>query len=124
MEKYYRFRRETLAVTLGLLGGIGLLLWMQNPLWAQGFVMGGAAGVLGFLLLARSVGRMPDTPPEKLGLVMMRDMVTRVALYGLMLWGVWRMSDGSREAMFCAMAGIMVPRVAMYGVALVRLRGG
>lgn len=124
MEKFQRFRRETLAITLGLALMLGSALSLHSNVWAGAFVLGVCAGMAGFLLLARSVSRYAGTAPEQLGVVMLRDMLTRMGVYGLTLFLVWRLGEGSRETLALALCGILLPRVVMYGVAMVRLRGG
>jgi len=108
-------RTRLVAVRLSLLlTAVGALCAYPFGITAaQGFLMGGLGGTLGFWLLARKVEQLGAMAPEQVHAQAAKWMMVRMVIYGLVLYRAFTLDTERYVGLMAAVAGILVMRLVM-----------
>ena len=86
LESYKRFRLLTVGIALLVTLALAAIAWFINPLTAQGVLLGGLAGILGFWIIAIRLEKVARMKPNKVHFAALTWSVYRYALYGAVLY--------------------------------------
>lgn len=111
LKPYRRFRlaavRSALLVTAVMAGAAYALI---NPTVAQGVLLGGIAGVLGFWLMAVRLEKLANMAPGKVHFAALTGTFLRFILYGAALFRAYTLDREDMHGLLGAVAGILVIR--------------
>jgi len=93
----------------GLVVGGGVYLW--HPTAGVGFLAGGAAGLLGFVLMARFMQRMAQLNADDFQIQSFRQGAARMAVYGVAFALAYRLDPKGLTAIMGALGGYIFVRV-------------
>ena len=113
-----RFR--LLAVRLALLGTFLITVpsWFYDPRMAQGVLLGGIAGVLGFWIIAVRLEKIVHVKPEKVQFAALTWSAYRFALYGAVLYKTFTLDRETYHGLIGGLIGIMIIRAVLVFVAV------
>lgn len=77
---------------------------------AQGVLLGGLAGILGFWVMAVRLEKLVKAPGQKMKFVILRWSALRLAFYGLVLAEAYTLDPASMHGLIGAVAGILAIR--------------
>ena len=112
-EPFRRFRTTTVRIGLTATLIIAAIIYLFNPIAAQGFLMGGFAGVLGFWIIAVRLQKLAFIAPQKVQFHAFTFTILRFALYGAVFYKTYSLDPESMHAVLGALAGIFVIRVVL-----------
>lgn len=108
-----RFRlmavRLSLLVTLVFAG----IAWLIDPVSAQGVLLGGFAGILGFWIIAIRLEKVAHLKPEKVQFAALTYSALRFALYGLALYKSFTLDRETMHGLLGGLVGIMTIRFVL-----------
>lgn len=99
--------RLALVVTVGM---AAVAYGLVDRAAAQGVLLGGLAGVLGFWIMALRLEKLATLPPEKVHLAALTGTFFRLLLYGVVLYRAYTLDSENLHGLLGAVAGILVIR--------------
>ena len=100
------------------------IAWQWDPPTARGIFVGGAAGALGFWMMARSASTLTSIPREEIPFRVYRWTFARVILYAMALLLAYRIDPVGRNALLGAAGGLFIARVVVLITGIVSWRRG
>ena len=121
-----RFRMLAVRYSLLVVGVAALIAYRFNPVIAQGILLGGLGGVLGFWMMARRIEKFATIPASQVKLEVYKGTFFRLILYALVLWKAYTLDPETMVGFLSAAGGILVIRVVtvVLGVTSIDLRTG
>ena len=110
MDPLKRFRLLTVKASLVLVALAAGAAFFFDRVVAQGFLLGGLAGVLAFWMLARSVEKFASIPKQKLQSYSFRLTLVRMVIYALVLYRAYSLDRESMHGLLAAVAGLLITR--------------
>lgn len=111
LKPYRKFRitavRMALFVTAGMAAAAYVLF---NAVTAQGVLLGGIAGTLGFWLMAVRLEKLANMAPGKVHFAALTGTFLRFLLYGVTLYRAFTLDREEMHGLLGAVAGIFVIR--------------
>jgi ATP synthase I chain len=108
-----RFRivavRLSLILTALLAGGF----YTWDPIAAQGALLGGIAGILGFWIIAIRLEKLANKTPSKVQFAALTWSAYRFALYGAVLYRSYTLDRVEWHGLIGALVGIMMIRFVL-----------
>lgn len=119
----FRLMAVRLALLLTALGSGALVLWNRPA--AQGFLMGGIAGILGFWIMAIRLEKLANKAALNVKSAILAWGTVRLAVYGAVLFRAYTLDRERMLGLLGATAGIFVIRIVMtfLGVTGMDLKG-
>jgi hypothetical protein len=113
LQPLKRFRllvvRMTMLVTFAVVG----IAWFHDPRTAQGVLLGGIAGVLGFWIIAIRLEKLVHMNPDKVKFAALTWSAYRFALYGAALYKSFTLDRETYHGLIGGLIGIMIIRVVL-----------
>lgn len=121
-----RFRTLAVRYSLLVIGVAAIAAYRFNPVIAQGVMLGGLGGVLGFWLMARRVEKIASIPPSQVKFEVYKGTFVRLILYALVLGKAYTLDPETMVGFLSAAGGILVIRVVtvVLGITSIDLRKG
>lgn len=108
-----RFRLLFVRYCLTLLALTAFGAWFWDRVAAQGVLLGGLAGLLGFWLMARAVEKLAIQTPEKLQFAVLKWTFVRMGLYAAAFVRAFTLDKEDFHGLLGAVAGFLVIRVVL-----------
>lgn len=114
--KQFRLMTVKLSLILIVLAAGSALVF--DWIVAQGFLLGGLAGVIAFWILARTVEKFASIPKEKLQSYSFRLTLVRLVIYALVLYRAYTLDEETWHGLLAAVAGLLITRVVIIFLAI------
>ena len=112
-EPLKRFRLLAVRLSLLAIAVFSVAAWFFDPLTAQGVLLGGLAGVLGFWISAIRVEKVVRLNPEKVHFAALTWSSYRFALYGVVLYKTFTLDTETYHGLIGGLIGIMTIRFVL-----------
>ncbi len=110
-----RFRLMAVRLSMTIVIVCAVIAYTFDPIAAQGVLLGGIAGVLGFWVIAVRLEKVAREKPEKVQYAALTWSFYRYALYGIVLYKAFALDRTSYHGLLGALVGIFAIRfVLMY----------
>jgi len=100
-----------LSMILTVILSAGFYTWDPNA--AQGAMLGGIAGILGFWIIAIRLEKLAGKTPSKVQFAALTWSVYRFALYGVVLYRAYTLDKVEWHGLIGALVGIMMIRFVL-----------
>lgn len=121
LEPLRQFRLLAVKLTLLVTAVIAAVAWFINPITAQGVLLGGLAGVLGFWIIAIRLEKVVRLKPEKVQFAALTWSAYRFALYGVVLYKTFTLDQETYYGLIGGLIGIMIIRFVLVVVGVTGL---
>jgi hypothetical protein len=112
-EPLKRFRLLAVRLTLVITIVVAGLTWFFDSIAAQGILLGGFAGVLGFWIIATRLEKVARINPEKVHFAALTWSMYRFALYGIVLYKAFSLDPDTYHGILGGVIGIMMIRFVL-----------
>lgn len=116
LEPIRRFRILAVRATLTIVALLAAGAWVLDPVAAQGVLLGGIAGVLGFWIIAIRLEKVAKMNPAKVKFAALTWSAYRFLLYGAVLYKALTLDREHYYGLIGALVGIMTIRFVLVGV--------
>lgn len=116
LEPIRRFRMVAVRLTLIIVALEAAVAWLIEPRAAQGVLLGGIAGVLGFWVMAVRLEKITRVKPSKVKVAALTWSTYRYLLYGAVLYKAFTLDTESYTGLLGALVGIMTIRFVLVAV--------
>lgn len=113
LEPIRRFRLMTVRVTLMVTAAVAFGTYFYDPLVAQGVLLGGIAGLLGFWIIAVRLEKIVQHNPSNVKFAALTLSTLRFALYGAVLYKGFALDREAYHGLIGALIGIMIIRFVL-----------
>jgi hypothetical protein len=113
MAESRRFRLVFARYTLALLVVLAAAAWVWDRVAAQGVLLGGLAGLIGFWMMARAVERLAIHAPEKIQFALLKWTAVRMGLYAAAFIRAFTLDREEFHGLLGAVAGFLAIRVVL-----------
>lgn len=110
LRRVRRFRTKVIAYSAILTTIAAVAAYPFNPVISHGVVLGGLAGLAGFWLMARSVGKFASIAPSRVKFSVYTGTFTRVLLYALAIGRAYTLDREDMVGVLSALGGIFTVR--------------
>ena len=108
-----KFRRTAVRLALSITALMAAATFPFHRVAAQGILLGGFAGVLGFWIIAVRLQKLALKPQQNVKFAALTMTGYRFALYGVVLYRAYALDREDYTGLLGAMAGIMVIRFVL-----------
>lgn len=108
-----RFRVAFARYCIALLAVTATAAWFWDRVAAQGVLLGGLAGLIGFWMMARSVEKLAIRAPEKLQFALLKWTAVRMGLYAAAFIRAFTLDREEFHGLLGAVAGFLVIRIVL-----------
>ena len=115
-EPLKQFRLLAVRMTLVAIAILAGGAWFYDPISAQGVLLGGLAGVLGFWIIAIRLEKVVRLNPEKVQFAALTWSAYRFALYGAVLYKTFTLDKETYHGLIGGLMGIMLIRFVLFVV--------
>lgn len=116
LQPLKQFRLLAVRLTLLVTVVVSTIAWFFNPIAAQGVLLGGLAGVLGFWIIAIRLEKVVRLNPEKVQFAALTWSAYRFALYGAVLYKTFTLDKETYHGLIGGLMGIMLIRFVLFVV--------
>ena len=116
LEPIRRFRMLAVRATLMVVMLLAAGAWLIEPRAAQGVLLGGIAGVLGFWIMAIRLEKLTRMKPAKVKFAALTWSAYRYLLYGAVLYKAFTLDRETYSGLIGALVGIMTIRFVLVAV--------
>lgn len=116
LEPIRRFRIVAVRVTLTIVVLLAAGAWLIDLQAAQGVLLGGIAGALGFWIMAIRLEKLTTMKPSKVKFAALTWSAYRYLLYGLVLYKAFTLDRETYHGLLGALAGIMTIRFVLVAI--------
>jgi hypothetical protein len=116
-----RFRLTTVGLSLLVTLVFAGVAWFIDPVAAQGVLLGGFAGILGFWIIAIRLEKVVHLNPEKVQFAALTYSTMRFAMYGLVLYKTFTLDRENMHGLIGGLVGIMTIRFVLVFVGVTGL---
>ena len=113
-----RFRLVAVRISMIIVMISAAIVYTFDSIVAQGVLMGGIAGILGFWVIAIRLEKVAREKPSKVQYAALTWSFYRYALYGLVLYKALMLDEDKFRGLLGALAGIFVIRFVMIYLAI------
>lgn len=113
LDSIKRFRLLVVRLTLILTFALAAASWFYDPRTAQGVLLGGIAGTLGFWIIAVRLEKVVRMKPEKVQFAALTWSAYRYALYGAVLYKTFTLDKNTYHGLIGGLIGIMIIRLVL-----------
>lgn len=113
LEALRKFRVGAVRRALVLTAVVAVVAYFVSPVSAQGVLLGGIGGLLGFWILAIRIEKLAIINPEKVKFSVLTWSILRFALYGIVLTRGYTLDRETYHGLWGALVGVLIIRVVL-----------
>ncbi len=110
MAHFRRFRVASVRLALGAMVFLAAAAFFYDPVTAQGVLLGGLAGIIGFWIMAVRLEKLAMIGEGKVKFSVLTWTYLRFALYGVVLFRAYTLDRESYHGLLGAVAGVLIIR--------------
>jgi hypothetical protein len=118
LEPIRRFRLMAVRGTVLLTAIVAVAAYFYDPLAAQGVLLGGIAGTLGFWIIAVRLEKIVLQKPQNVKVAALTMSTLRFAMYGAVLYKTFSLDRENYVGLIGGVIGIMLIRLVLVVVAV------
>ena len=113
MAHFRRFRVASVRLALGAMALLAAAGFFYDPVTAQGVLLGGLGGIIGFWIMAVRLEKLAMIGKGKVKFAVLTWTYLRFALYGVVLFRAYTLDRESYHGLLGAVAGLFIIRFVM-----------